>query len=279
MNENTKTELLEAVSALVDGESAGIELEQLISDGDQNELIGRNWKHYQLISSALRKEPHAGVDISASVSAAVASDKPDEGLLESLSALADGEAAELELRRLLKHEDNSAGIDRHWSNYHAIGHAISGEAQAGIDISTAVSAAIADESAPKTSKRFFKPLSQFAVAASVAGLALFGVSQFQVAQQDGVSGGEGIAETQATENQVNENFTAPPGFETRPQTSLVGTNASPRPVESVEKVEAPIQYNHEELSQHIGGKVEQHSQDSSELSQDYQPLLRVPVEE
>ena len=288
MNENTKTKLLESISGLIDGECSESELEQLLSSVDQEEIIESGWKDFHRIGSVLRKQAHTGIDISAAVSEAVANDKPEEQLLESLSALVDGEASELELRRLLKHQQSADGLDRHWSGYQTIGHAAKREPQMGIDISSAVSAAIANESKPTvdsgtSTKRFFKPLSQLAVAASVTGLALFGINQYQIAQTD-VSDNATIAEVESidaeiesTDKQINSDFAPPAGFEIYPQTSLVSTNSEVKNIS--EEVRTQIQFDEEALSDHLNESVEQHSQDASELSQDFQPLLRVPVEE
>jgi sigma-E factor negative regulatory protein RseA len=114
-----------------------------------------------------------------------------ERLNESLSALMDGEAEELELRRILNHQDKQQ-IDDQWSRYHMVRAAIEQEPQlTNWDISARVSAAIADESAhtvstsaePAASKvgrlSWLRPVSGFAVAASVAAAVVVGVKSLE----------------------------------------------------------------------------------------------------
>ncbi|MBB3045996.1 sigma-E factor negative regulatory protein RseA [Litorivivens lipolytica] len=96
-------------------------------------------------------------------------------LRESLSALMDGEASELELRRVLRDakDDDSA----FWGRMHRQRSAMQGDATfSGLDISARVSAAIADEAPLVASARDWrKPLAGFAVAASVAAMVVFGL--------------------------------------------------------------------------------------------------------
>jgi sigma-E factor negative regulatory protein RseA len=111
-----------------------------------------------------------------------------EQLRESVSALMDGEAEELELRRLLA-EANTDQVNDLWSRYHlARDHMSSAQdSQSGIgfghmDISQRVSEAIAKE--PVVTSRssgrvpgWLQPVAGFAVAASVAVAVVIGVQQ------------------------------------------------------------------------------------------------------
>ncbi len=102
---------------------------------------------------------------------------------EALSALKDGEADELELRRLLKHGDPQE-VDQQWRAMHSITDTINGRATVfrDWDISARVAAAIADEpvlssQASTTATKgvsWYKPVAGFAVAASVALAVVFG---------------------------------------------------------------------------------------------------------
>ena len=161
----------------------------------------------------------------------------------AVSSVADGESLadeeipefEFELRRALDDEDNAEFIRERWASYHAIGSMLRGEASKGVDISAAVRAAIESEVQPQpelqsqsqsqpqsiASRRFFKPLSQFAMAASVAAFALFGVQQYQTAQLENGSAGDNVVEVEVTDPSSSNGFTAPIGFEARPQTSTV----------------------------------------------------------
>lgn len=101
-------------------------------------------------------------------------------LRESVSALFDGEASELELRRLLS--SAAAGTVRGaWRDYQLQRDALQGMDMrfAGLDISARVQAAIAaDEAAPAVAaaggSRWWRPLASMAVAASVATVVVLG---------------------------------------------------------------------------------------------------------
>ena len=109
---------------------------------------------------------------------------------EQMSALMDGEASELELRRTLKALDDDPELISKWRRYHLARSVVQGdtrESGAGqylrVDLAAAVSAALENEpcheiTAQKTSpnwqERFLKPLSSVAVAASVSAMVVFG---------------------------------------------------------------------------------------------------------
>jgi sigma-E factor negative regulatory protein RseA len=105
-----------------------------------------------------------------------------ERLHESLSALMDGEADELELRRVLAHK-NSEQVNTVWSRYHLIQSSQQvDQSVMHLDISERVRVAIAAEgkqatetAAEKTGLSWLRPVSGFAVAASVAAAVVVGV--------------------------------------------------------------------------------------------------------
>lgn len=107
-------------------------------------------------------------------------------LRESVSALMDGEADELELRRLLSDSasEEHAAVDKAWSSYHLAREVMRGNDQGisfqHLDISRQVRLAIDDE--PQASvtdqsllRSWLKPVAGFAVAASVAMGVVIGV--------------------------------------------------------------------------------------------------------
>lgn len=111
-------------------------------------------------------------------------------LTESVSALVDGEVSELELHRILKElelettnqsEHNDQGIAGKWSRYNLISQAMVNTPLGSKDISKSITDAIAQEKAHKTN--FLQDILQaksvgsFAVAASVAVMAIVGVQQ------------------------------------------------------------------------------------------------------
>lgn len=106
-----------------------------------------------------------------------------ERMRESLSALMDGEADELELERVLRQIGDDTELRQTWVRYHAV-HAVSSGQQfssLSLDISAQVRETIAaEEQAGKSTSRWhglLKPAASFAVAASVAATVVLGGQQ------------------------------------------------------------------------------------------------------
>jgi sigma-E factor negative regulatory protein RseA len=94
---------------------------------------------------------------------------------ESLSALMDGEASELELRRILSSDDEY--LRSQWSDFHRSQNLLKGEKQsfADLDISSRVMAAIEAEALPNSGmSQWRQVVSGLAVAASVAAVVVVG---------------------------------------------------------------------------------------------------------
>ncbi len=110
-----------------------------------------------------------------------------ELMRESLSALMDDRASELELERLLKHSGDKE-LRQTWVRYHAVRNAIGGQATASlsIDISAGVRAAITGEAEtsetpsaqPSKIQSLLRPVASLAVAASVAAVVVVGGVQW-----------------------------------------------------------------------------------------------------
>lgn len=99
-------------------------------------------------------------------------------LRESISALVDGEADELELRRILASADMQE-VRGAWRGYHAQRDMLAGADMrfAHFDISQSVQAALAAEAIPSVAvggNRWWRPLASVAVAASVATVVVMG---------------------------------------------------------------------------------------------------------
>ena len=138
-----------------------------------------------------------------------------DNLRESISALMDDEANEMEVHRVLsKMEDDE--FRNTWKRYQTVRSVMNGQVDNNlqIDISKGVSEAIAneslelDEGIPMQSAssnevvrpvwdRFTKPLTSVAVAASVAFVVVFGVSQLN--QDDGTGSAVEVAEQSKTD--------------------------------------------------------------------------------
>ncbi|MBA6412543.1 sigma-E factor negative regulatory protein [Parahaliea sp. F7430] len=102
-----------------------------------------------------------------------------ERMRESLSALMDGEAEELELERVLRQIGDDSELRQTWVRYHAVAASRSGQplSNLNVDISSRVQAAISAEKAHKPSARWqgmWRPVASFAVAASVAATVVLG---------------------------------------------------------------------------------------------------------
>ena len=103
---------------------------------------------------------------------------------ESLSALMDGQAGELEVRRVLKSiSDNDQSRDT-WRRYQMAAAAMRRDLpEQVVDYSASISAALENEKALQVntlSARMLKPLGRFAIAASVATVAIIGFQQYNM---------------------------------------------------------------------------------------------------
>lgn len=199
-----------------------------------------------------------------------------EQLNESLSALVDGEATEIELRRILKSEDPA--LMERWSRYHLARDAMQGKVDlpVNIDLSAAISAAIAEEpvysSQPAKQKKatVWSNIGRFAVAASVAGAVVLGVQFAPNTGFDNVA--DSGSPVSATPNQL------PSSPVLTPDTSLraVGNQVEPQ--------QKPIVINEEtrqQLKRHMENKVNrfmlEHAQDGAQNTQQgILPYVRVP---
>lgn len=95
---------------------------------------------------------------------------PQNKLRESISALIDGEADELELRRVLANADTQE-VRESWRSYHLQRDMLSGSDMrfAHIDLSLSIQSALTGEALPAVAgSRWWRPLASMAVAASVA---------------------------------------------------------------------------------------------------------------
>lgn len=210
---------------------------------------------------------------------------------ESLSALMDGEASELEVQRLLKESDASGGVlGERWARYQLAASVMRGEkvAPVSLGLAASISAAIADEppltapaepraandaAAPRSG--WWRPLSRGAVAATVAFAAVLGVQQMQTPQ----TGGELVATVERPAQQPVQSVPQPSGFlvptlNTRsvstnpqlvPEQRVGGMGVSPQ----VQVVPSP------ELMRHLNRVMMEHSEQAARVgSQGMVPFAR-----
>lgn len=107
----------------------------------------------------------------------------NQSLQESLSALMDNEADELEIRRVLQSSESDPALRSTWDRYQLARAVMHKEPwQPKIDLSAGIAAVIADEPVPllaqPKSPKLWQNLSRLAVAASVTMAVLVGVNMF-----------------------------------------------------------------------------------------------------
>ena len=132
----------------------------------------------------------------------------DTRLKESLSALMDDEANELELQRVLKATAEDDELRNSWERYHLARGAMCNEApERTMDLSASISAAIAQEPNHRQSGGALKTLGRVAIAASVTLAIVIGVQQ--VNQPGAIGNGPQIAETGNSVNSLPSQFSGP----------------------------------------------------------------------
>jgi len=111
----------------------------------------------------------------------------DEYLGESLSALMDGEASDLDTRRVLKElalEDsqNAMLMRDKWRRYQSVSSVMKGDVVCKVDYSADITRAIAEEAIFKVNPlvKILSSSGRLAIAASVALVAVLGVQQFNL---------------------------------------------------------------------------------------------------
>ncbi len=135
----------------------------------------------------------------------------NEAIRMQLSAFVDGELPENEAELLLRRLSQDAELRQQVAEFMAIGRAMRGEVQvSGIDdlrdrVATAIDAAPSIEEHGgdlPVADRLVRPMAGFAIAATVALVAIFGLGQ--------MAGVEGVVEEQATANGAATAITQPP---------------------------------------------------------------------
>lgn len=209
-------------------------------------------------------------------------------LNEALSAVMDGEATELELRRVLKSEGAELG-DR-WHRYQLASAAMRGDVQlsAPIDLSASISAAIAEEeaysvetsgkneaSSSETSKRgVWSNFGRFGIAASMAAAVIAGV-QF-------TSFNTGLNVADVSENQ---NISAPASgnlvLDGNTSVQVVRQEDKPLPVQQNEIViNQDTQQKASRTQDEVKRLMREHAQDGSQNTQNgVSSFTRVPDSE
>lgn len=129
---------------------------------------------------------------------------------ESLSALMDGEADELEIRRILNQLDKDDELRSKWKNYHLMGSLMREESFDSIDLTQGINRALDGVAAPSSNDEpaqkdtalvasakpaWYKPLTSVAIAASVTLAVLLGVQSIE--PTDGIGLASHVSESPA----------------------------------------------------------------------------------
>ncbi len=179
----------------------------------------------------------------------------EKRLLESVSALVDGEASEIELHRILKqldadHANQDQSVTSKWSRYHSVSQAMADTPLGGVDISQSVSSAIAEEptyasSFSPTIKSKLYSMGRFAVAASVAFVAIIGVQQLnqlkptQQAESNNLFASQLEGQVKGPASQYPSGFQ--PNVQARTVNAVGNINLSPQPLKIIKLTSADIE--------------------------------------
>ena len=144
---------------------------------------------------------------------------------ETLSALMDDEASELELHRAMREAGEDESLNATWSRYHLAASAMRKElpldfVDSSAELRAAINMALISEPVPQRTPQWPQSLGRVAIAASVAVLAIFGAQQYQVFEPSSsmplVAQGETQGQLQTSAGEVEPTgpqFQLPSGFE------------------------------------------------------------------
>ncbi len=206
----------------------------------------------------------------------------EQKINESLSAMLDGEASDMEVRRILKSED--AELAKRWQRYQLASAAIRKEADSGfgsIDLSAAISEAIdnepelsantvdADVDTVKSKGKIvnlWSNIGRFAVAASVAGAVVVGV---QFSPNDTATN---IAT--APETPVAPVSSGQPDLGVDTTVRVVGQESKPAQIILNEETKKRVQEGLEQEAQRL---IREHAENAAQNTQNgVTPFVRVP---
>ncbi|OUS11783.1 hypothetical protein A9Q89_07615 [Gammaproteobacteria bacterium 53_120_T64] len=187
----------------------------------------------------------------------------DGKMRETLSALMDDEASELELHRVMRETSADEMLHDTWSRYHLVASAMRKElpvdfVDSSAQLRAAINMALVSEPVPKRSGQWPQALGRVAIAASVAVLAIFGAQQYQVFEPSvamphiALNSSQGSVQSMpAKAKEAGPQFQLPSGFEVPQATARTASTGSyniPRPSQianqpSVHRVETDKQIN------------------------------------
>ena len=214
-----------------------------------------------------------------------------ERLAESLSALMDGEASEIEMHQILKEvgidqdqQTDATSIRNTWRRYHMVSASMSGEPVANLDFSASISAAVDAEGAHRIHplQNFMNSTGRFAIAASVAMIAVLGVQQLNSPDPSSVDAIQfAEMDIDSAEQNIGPAIQFPSGFQPSIQARTVsagGNNKTSQhlvPVVQVRKT-ANQQFSESELRAYMDDIMLKHSNNAAlNSNQGMLPFARV----
>jgi len=228
--------------------------------------------------------------------------KPAQPLAESLSALVDNQATELELMRILKASEQDVELKAAWARYQLAGSILRGEqlSVAPTDFAARLSAAIADEEVygeaaraasssatvgsvtAKTQQSWLYNLGRVALVASVAGGMILGVNQFSASDRQTA---ELAVSTQAAPAPTDASLSLPSGLTSPLNTRTVALQSGyeTRPQENRRVMFQPRQSGNaaplvsdEEVTRYVNQMMQAHSDNAAmNAGQGVLPYARV----
>ncbi|MEJ6657158.1 MAG: RseA family anti-sigma factor [Pseudomonas sp.] len=193
-----------------------------------------------------------------------------ESLRETLSALMDDEAEQLELRRVLHAGEQAPDVRRTWERYQYARSVMHKEPwQTGVDLSAGIAAALADEPTPASapsvnSMRWKVQLGRVAVAASVTLAVLVGV---RMVNQESLPDSNTMAAVERTAPAVGTPVMA--SGQARPGAVLAGFSSLADQAEQAQP-SGPSAWQ----EQRIGDYLRRHAENSAQAAPQLVPYAR-----
>ncbi len=217
--------------------------------------------------------------------------QPDNNVRESLSALMDGEANELEARRVLQTLPADAQLRDSWHRYHLAAQAMRRELPVQlVDFSSQISAAIEAEKLStgtfNTVKKYFSPIGRAAIAASVAVVAIVASQQFYFNAATDDLGNSALAAAKPgasgeyrAEYQVPAGFQAPMVSARNVSTGAVASTHEPRAL-LVLNQPRPDALTERQIEHYLNQMMQAHTEQASlNSSQGMLPFARLPQQQ
>ena len=217
-------------------------------------------------------------------------------LAESVSALVDGETSEIEMHQILREAgieqaqqtSNQQSVRGKWQRYHMISASMAGAPVDRMDLSASISAAIDQEANHRRNPllEIASSAGRFAIAASVAMVAILGVQQLNSpdpANADALQ----FAEVDIDSDQQNNGpaLQFPAGFQPSAQARTVSeggqVNSSQRPVSVIQvRPVNPLSFSEKQLRLYMDDIMLKHSNNAALSSgQGMLPFARVTKSE